>query len=192
MDIERMQADVRRIYRGGFAGPFVSAVIWAGAAAIYQWASPGWAMAALFVGGVLIFPLSTLVLKLLGGPASLPKGHPGISLGTQAALTVPLGVLVAIALGSYEPQLFFPASLIVVGAHYLLFIFLYGMRLWAFLAATLAAVGLGGLFWQPVLADLSGWIGAGVFLAFSVPLYLAGRDPRSVRTRSADAPTSSQ
>jgi hypothetical protein len=35
----------------------------------------------------------------------------------QSVFTVPIGLLVAIALGSYEPSLFFAASLIIVGAH---------------------------------------------------------------------------
>ena len=74
MHVEESQADVRRVYRGGFAGTLVSAVIWGAAAGVYQWVSPGWAMTVLFVGGMLIFPLSTLLLRLMGGPASLPKG----------------------------------------------------------------------------------------------------------------------
>ena len=56
----------------------------------------------------------------------------------QSAFTVPLGLLVAIALGSVVPALFLPGSLVVVGAHYLPFISLYGMRLYGVLAATRA------------------------------------------------------
>ena len=36
MDVGQAQADVRRVYRGGFSGPLVSAVIWFAAAAVYQ------------------------------------------------------------------------------------------------------------------------------------------------------------
>jgi hypothetical protein len=39
--------------------------------------------------------------------------------------------LVAIALVSDEPSLFFPASLIIVGAYYLVFVSLYGMKAYA-------------------------------------------------------------
>ena len=42
-----------------------------------------------------------------------------------------------IALGTLAPSLFFPASLIIVGAHYLTFISLYGMRLYGVLAGVL-------------------------------------------------------
>lgn len=173
MDVLQAQADVRRVYRGGFAGPLVSAIIWAAAAAVFYWASPATGMAVLFFGGILIFPLATLVLKFMGGPVALPKEHPSAALAMQTAFTVPLGLLVAIVLGNFDPRLFFPASLIIVGAHYLVFISLYGMRLYAVLAGVLAAAGTITLFLLPNLGVISGWVGAGTFLVFAVLLYRA-------------------
>lgn len=176
MEVEQAQAEVRRIYRGGFTGPLVSSIVWFAAAAVYQWGSPGVAMLVLFLGGVLIFPLSTLVLRTMGGPASLPKGHPSISLATQSGLVVALGMLVAIVLGSYEPALFFPAALILVGAHYLVFVSLYGMRLYAVLAWALVVVGALALFWLPSLGGATaGWVGGAILFAASRPLYVAQR-----------------
>ncbi|MFT4051215.1 MAG: hypothetical protein QM677_03075 [Microbacterium sp.] len=172
MQIEEAQADVLRIYRGGFSGPLVSAPIWFAAAATYQWASPGVAMTVLFLGGMLIFPLSAFVLKILGGPALLPQGHPLGPLGFQSAATVPLGLLVAIVLGTLEPTLFFPAALIIVGAHYLTFITLYGTWLFGALAGALVTIGAVALFALPALREPSGWIGAAVLLASAIPLYL--------------------
>lgn len=175
MDVQQAQQDVRRIYRGGFSGPLVSALIWAAAATTFQWGDSEIAMAVLFLGGVLIMPLSTLVLKLMGGPASLPQGHPSISLAIQSAFTVPLGLLVAIALGSLEPSLFLPAALIIVGAHYLTFISLYGMWLYGALAGVLVAVGAAAIFVFPDLRDESGWVGSAILLLAAVPLYLTYR-----------------
>ncbi|MDJ0348303.1 hypothetical protein [Cryobacterium sp. PH29-G1] len=175
MHIAQAQADVRRIYRGGSSGALVSALLWFAAAAVYQLVSPGLAMLVLFVGGTLIFPLSTLVLKAMGGPSALPRGHPAIGLAMQSAFAVPLGILVAVALGSYEPTLFFPASLIIVGAHFLVFISLYGMRIYAVLAGALIAVGTVALFWLPQFGAISGWVGASLLLLFALPLYRQGR-----------------
>ncbi|SKB00575.1 hypothetical protein SAMN06295879_3043 [Agreia bicolorata] len=180
MELAQAQADVRRIYRGGFSGSLVSSVIWFAASAVFQWGSQPAAMAVLFFGGMLIFPLSTLVLKIMGGPAALPKGHPSIALAMQSAFTVPLGLLVAITLGTIEPSLFFAASLIIVGAHYLTFISLYGMRLFGVLAGALVAIGSLALFVLPGLRDLSGWVGAAVLLASALPLYLSGREPARI------------
>jgi len=165
------QCDVREICRGGFSGPLVSAVIWAASVAVFSWVSAGAGMAVLFFGGMLIFPLSTLVLKFMGGPTALPKGHPSVALAMQTAFTVPLGLFVAIVLGRYAPVLFFPASLIIVGAHYLVFISLYGMKLFAVLAGLLIALGVITLFWLPNLGVISGWIGSGVLLLFAALLF---------------------
>lgn len=180
MDLAAAQGDVRRIYRGGFSGAFVSAIVWAVANPVFYWVSPAAGMAALFIAGMFIFPLATLVLKLMGGPAALPKGHPSAALAVQSAFTVPLGLLVAIALGTYEALLFFPASLIIVGAHYLVFISLYGMKLFAVLAGALITVGIVTMFWLPMLGGISGWLGAAVFLAFAVPLYRARDDTSGI------------
>jgi hypothetical protein len=170
MTIDQAQADVRRVFKGGYSGPLVSAFIWAGANAAYVLGSPETAMAVLFFGGMLLFPLSALILRSTGS-GSLPKGHPSTALAMQSAFTVPLGLLVAIALGSFAPELFFPASLIIVGAHYLVFISLYGMKIYAALGGALALIGAAGIFVAPGLGSISGWIGAAVFLAFAPFLY---------------------
>ncbi|KTS91880.1 hypothetical protein NS183_01875 [Microbacterium testaceum] len=185
MEVETAQADVRRVYRGGFSGPLVSAVIWAAASAASIWGPIWLSMSVLFLGGMMIFPLSAVVLKIMGGPAFLPRGHPSAALAMQCAFTVPLGLLVAIALGSVAPTLFLPASLIIVGAHYLTFISLYGMRLYGVLAGGLVAVGATAMFAAPPLRDVSGWIGAVILLAFAVLLYLAARAERQRNTSHA-------
>lgn len=185
MQISEAQADVVRIYRGGFSGPLVSSVIWFSAAATYAWVSPSAAMAVLLLGGMLIFPLAALVLKMMGGPAFLPKGHPSTPLAIQSAATVPLGLLVAVVLGSLEPTLFFPAALVIVGAHYLTFMSLYGTRLFGFLAGSLVAVGALSLFAFPALRLTSGWIGATILLIATVPLYADYRRRQQDRPRAA-------
>ncbi|PPF62202.1 hypothetical protein C5E11_11670 [Clavibacter michiganensis] len=171
MNVSQAQADVRRVYRAGFPGPLISAVIWAVANAVFIWVSPSAAMVVLFVGGMLIFPLTTLVLKLMGGPATLPKGHPSVALAMQSAFTVPFGLLVAIVLGAYEPALFFAASLIIVGAHYLVFISLYGLRVFGVLAGVLIVLGTVVLFLAPGLGSITGWLGAAVLAFFGAVLF---------------------
>jgi hypothetical protein len=170
MTIAQAQADVRRAYRGGYSGPLVSAFIWAAANSAYFLVSPGAAMAALFFGGMLIFPISALILRSTRS-GSLPKGHPSTALAMQSAFTVPFGLLVAIVLGSFAPELFFPASLIIVGAHYLVFISPYGMKIYAVLGGALVVIGAAAIFVVPDIGSVSGWVGAVVFLASAPFLY---------------------
>jgi len=162
--VSEAQRDVREVYVGGFFGQLVSGVVWLIAAAVGTWSSPGAAMLALWLGGCLIFPLTTLALRLSGGPAALPKGHPMASLAMQIAFTVPVGMLLAVALGLDRPQLFFPACMLIVGAHYLPFAFLYGMRLFVGLAATLVASGVVIAMWIPGPFSAGGWV-TGIVLA---------------------------
>ncbi len=106
--VAEAQNDVRRVYVGGSFGQLVSAVVWLAASAAATWGSTGGGMAVLWFGGMLIFPLTTLVLRLTGRPASLERGHPFAALASQVAFTVPLGLLVALVLGSARPE---PSSL---------------------------------------------------------------------------------
>ncbi|XTR52032.1 DUF7010 family protein [Pseudarthrobacter sp. So.54] len=81
MSIAAAQRDVRRVYAGGFYGQLVSGAVWLVAAAAATWFSPPAAVGALFFGGMLIYPLTTLVIRLSGRPSSLlgraPDGTPG-------------------------------------------------------------------------------------------------------------------
>ncbi len=170
MSIVEAQDDVRRLYAGGFYGQLVSAVVWLSAAAAAQWVSTGSGVVVLLLGGTLIFPLTWLVLRLTGRPASLPSGHPMAALAMQVAFTVPLGLLVVVALLAGRGELFFPASMVVVGAHYLPFVFLYGMRMFALLSMALVVPGLTFLVWLPVPPPLGGWVTGALLAVFAVLL----------------------
>ena len=173
--IAEAQRDVRRTYLGGFYGQLVSGAIWLAASAVATWGSTGAAVATLWFGGMLIFPLTTLALKLSGRPATLPAGHPMAPLAMQIAFTVPLGLLVALALAGDRPDLFFPASMIIVGAHYLPFVFLYGMRLFAALAGVLVS---GGVVLATVAAPATfgAWFTGAVLVVFAFLLRASARE----------------
>ena len=167
MSIAEAQGDVRRLYLGGFYGQLVSAAVWLSAAAVAQWASITGAVAVLLLGGTLIFPLTWLIIRLTGRPAALPPGHPMAALAMQIAFTVPIGLVVVVALLADRDDLFFPASMVVVGAHYLPFVFLYGMRMFAYLSAALVVPGILILWWMPVPMALGAWATGAVLVIFA-------------------------
>lgn len=128
-------------------GQLVSGVLWLASAAAATWTTPRAGILLLVIGGFFIFPLTTLGLRLLGGPWTLSAENP-------------LG-----------------------GAHYVPFVFLYGMRLFAALAGVLIVLGLvlahhHGLFGGPA------WITGAVLLAFAALGLQAVR-----RERARDAGT---
>jgi hypothetical protein len=47
-----------------------------------------------------------------------------------------------VPVGQFRLNLFYPAMMILLGAHYLPFVFLYGMRMFAVLAALIAGGGI--------------------------------------------------
>jgi hypothetical protein len=167
VSIAEAQRDVRRVYAGGFYGQLVSGAVWLVAAAAATWLSPLAAVGALFFGGVLIFPLTTLVIRLSGRPSSLPAGHPMAGLAVQIAFTVPIGFVVVVAMLGGRPQLFFPAAMVIVGAHYLPFVFLYGMRLFAILSAALVAPGVLLLYGLSVPSTAGGWFTGALLVIFA-------------------------
>ena len=161
------QRDVREVYVGGFFGQLVSGIVWLVAAAMATWVSAGAGVGTLWLGGVLIFPLTTLCLRLSGRPTSLPAGHPMTALAMQIAFTVPLGLLVVVALAQYRQEWFFPASMVIIGAHYLPFVFLYGERLFAVLAGVLISAGVALAVWFPAAALIGGWFAGAVLVVFA-------------------------
>ncbi|MGB3761900.1 MAG: hypothetical protein WA966_01670 [Ornithinimicrobium sp.] len=174
MEISQAQHDVRASYRGGATGTAVSGAVWVAASATAQWVGIGPAIAVLFVGGAMIFPLSALLLRALGGPVGLPRGHPMNALGTQLAMVVPLGVILAALAALDRPEWFFPFAAAIVGAHYFPFVFLYGMKEYAVLGAALVVVGLG-LAVAPSGVTTAGWATGALELASAPALWILAR-----------------
>ncbi|HEY6384961.1 MAG TPA: hypothetical protein VIX91_04690 [Candidatus Acidoferrum sp.] len=92
MNISDAQRDVRNVFLGGLPGQLVSSLVWLVSAVLATWQSPNSAIIALVAGGFFIFPLTQLLLRLMGRPASLPTGHPMNALGMQIAFTLPLNL----------------------------------------------------------------------------------------------------
>lgn len=65
----------------------------------------------------------------------------------QIAFTVPRGLSVAVPAAGYRLEWFLPLGMIIVGAHYLPFVLLYGMPGFAFLAGLLTVGGVALALW---------------------------------------------
>jgi hypothetical protein len=74
MEITQAQRDVRETFLGGFAGQLVSAVLWFISAAACSWKSFFLGELILVLGGVLIFPLTQLVLRAMGACIRAAEG----------------------------------------------------------------------------------------------------------------------
>jgi hypothetical protein len=167
MLVRDAQRDVRSVFLGGFAGQLVSGALWLLSAALGTWGSHRQAILVLVVGGVFIFPLTQLVLRAMRHAAALPAGHPFNALAMQVAFTLPLGLPLVGAAALHRIGWFYPAFMILLGAHYLPFVFLYGMRQFAVLCGLLVTLGLVLGLYLPGPFSLGGWLTGGILLVFA-------------------------
>lgn len=167
MTISDAQRDVRTIFVGGFAGQLVSSCIWFASAGLATWYSNRAGIAGLVAGGVFIFPLTQLLLRAMGRSSSLPKGHPMNALAIEIAFILPLSLPLVAAAAMFRLNWFYPAFMIALGAHYLPFMFLYGMRQFGALAGILISAGLLIGLYLPSSFSLGGWLTAVTLLAFA-------------------------
>lgn len=167
MNVRDAQQEMRSAFLGGFAGQLVSGLIWLVASALSFLVAARLGMAVLFFGSMFTFPLTQGLLRLIGRPAKVSAKNGLWQLGSQIAFTVPLNFLLVGAATLYRETWFFPAAMIVVGAHYLPFITLYGMKMFGILAALLVVSGaLLGVYGPPIFS-LGGWLTAIALIIFA-------------------------
>ena len=182
MDIQDAQRESRCVYIGGFWGQLVSSVIWLVSAALGTWVTPKASILAVVIGGFFIFPLTQLMLRLSGRRASLSRENPFNSLGMQVAFVLPFSMLLLVPIGRYDLNLFFPALIILLGAHYLPFATSYGMRMFLVLAGILLAEGVLLAYYFSRTFSLGAWIAG-------LTLFVFAWIGRSIASGEASAPS---
>ena len=85
----------------------------------------------------------------------------------QIAFIVPISMLLLVPIAKFNLNFFYPALLIIVGAHYLPFTFLYGMRMFVPLAAILIGGGLVIALYFSETFSLGAWFGALTLFVFA-------------------------
>ena len=167
MDIQDAQREVRSVYIGGFVGQLVSSVIWLVSAALGTWVTPKASILAVVIGGFFIFALTQMLLRLSGRRARVSRENPLHWLGMQVAFVLPFSMLLLVPVGFYRLNWFFPALMILLGAHYLPFATLYGMRMFLFLAGILIAMGVVTAHYFSGTFSLGAWSGGLALFAFA-------------------------
>jgi hypothetical protein len=167
MLVQDAQHEVRTVFVGGFWGQLVSSTIWLASAGLGVWVSPRAAILTLVIGGIFIFPVTQLLLRLTGRPASLTSGNPLGNLAMQIAFTLPLSMLLLVPVTVFRLNWFYPALMILVGAHYLPFTFLYGMRMFIPLCGIFVSSGVAIAIYVPHIFSLGGWIGGLTLFIFA-------------------------
>jgi hypothetical protein len=171
MDVAAAQQEVRSVYVNGAVGQAVSGAIWLVSAGLGTVVSVQTGILSLAVGGVFIFPLTQLALRIGRRPTSLSSENPLDGLAMQVAFIVPLLIPLIGAATLHNVNWFYPAFMLVVGVHYLPFVFLYGMWVYAVLAAVLIGGGVMIGWTMPNSFAVGGWVAAVALLVFSLVVW---------------------
>jgi hypothetical protein len=160
------QRDMRFAYFGGAPGLLVSGLAWlaSGFAAIIYTSSA--AIITLFVGGMLIHPLSVLLVKMLGRPGAHTRGNPLGTLALEGTVQLILCLSLAYAISLVRTEWFFPAMLVIIGGRYFTFSTLYGMRLYWACGVALAGAAIVLLMFQAPFV-WGAFIGAAIEITFA-------------------------
>ena len=146
MEFKAAQRDLSQAYIGGAPGILVSGLAWLSAGIVWSQSSTAAAFAALFVGGMLIVPVSLLICRLLFGAPKPSPGNPLERLGIETAFFLFGGLAIAYAALQTAPELALPAFAVVIGARYTSFRSLYDEPLYWLLGGLIAAAGALALF----------------------------------------------
>lgn len=164
------QAEVRRAYLGGSVGQVYAGGVWLSSAAAWSLVAPTPGIVVLLLAGALVYPVTSGVSRLLGGAGRIPDTNPLRPVGLTVPIVGALGLPAALGATLYREDWFFPAMMIVMGAHYLPFWPLYGR--WGFVALGLGMWGSGLVvaLWLPGLAAAAGALTGLALLAYGALL----------------------
>lgn len=165
---------MRFAYFGGAPGMMTSAVVWLIAGVVSVRMSSDRAIWTLFVGGMLIHPVSLLLTKALGRSAKHSAGNPFGSLALATTFWMILMLPLAYGASRLHIEWFFPAMLLIIGGRYLTFSTIFGARIFWICGATLALAGLalGRANASPALSAFSG---AAIEAAFALTIFSTSR-----------------
>jgi hypothetical protein len=146
MDIGQAQRDISRAFVGGGPGVFVSALTWAAAGLVERSQGVVSAFVALFVGGMLIFPISTLISRFVFRRGRESKDNVLGRVALESTIAMIGGLFAAWLFLPFRPDFVFPLAAIAVGTHYAVFRTVYGDAIFWLLGGLITAVGLVAIF----------------------------------------------
>ena len=161
-------AEYRAFHRGGAVYLLVEAALWLAAASVGYLGHESTAVVLLVFGGMFIHLVASGISRRLKFPEP-SEGNRLAVLNTFVALTIPLGLpLIYMACGDGRLNLFFPAFSILVGAHWLPFVYIYRMWTFSLLAGIMVALGIFFGFINTASFSAAGFAASAALLVFGL------------------------
>lgn len=133
--------EMRDTYLGAVPHTLFTALVWLTSACWADSVSKTQAIVVFIVGGTCIFPGGEVIRKIMRVPTTLSKENSLPQMFTLLAFTIPLSYPLIYLVCLHDINLFFPAFTILIGAHYLPFVFGYRMKSFALMSVLLVALG---------------------------------------------------
>lgn len=142
MKIIEAQKDMRQAYFNGATGAIVSGTLWIAAGLAALFSSQQTSILIFFFGGMLIFPLSLVVSKLLKRSGQHQNDNELAKLAIESTFLIFIGLFIAYAVYETHPTWFYGIMMLIIGGRYVLFQSLYGLRLYWLFGAVLIVAGV--------------------------------------------------
>jgi len=146
MDINAAQLGMRDSYLRGGPGAIVSGIVWLIAGVVGNNSGIPTAFAALFFGGMLIAPLSTLIVRAVFRREPPKRSNQGSLTVMETTFPMIGGLVAAWLMLPFRPDIVFALAAMAVGTHYFGFRTAYGDWTYWILGGTLVAIGCSSIF----------------------------------------------
>lgn len=175
------QSELRQSYLHGGPGTVVSGIIWLIAGIIVGRFDVSVGFTALFFGGMLIFPITTLIVRVLLRRAAPVKENPGGTTVVETIFPMIGGLFGAWLLIPHRPDFVFPVAAIAVGSHYFGFRTAYGDSIFWILGSAMCVTGFAAIFTGMPTVNAVPYVIAAIEIAFGLWLVWADASQQSPR-----------
>ncbi len=166
-NLDAQHTEYRRCHLGGAVYLAVEGVLWLVSAFLGAINQIPASMLTLLIGGMFIHPVASAFARIM--KLSSPDDSNRLSvLTTWVALTIPLGLpLIFMAVSGGRENFFLPAFTVLIGAHWLPFVYIYSMKSFIVLAGVLVLTGVLFAFVFTQSYFVCGFFVGGIHLLFS-------------------------
>lgn len=135
--LQDAQEDMKNGYGYGSVGVIVSGIVWLISSSAVNFYSPKNGIWTLIIGGMLIFPVSNLIGKLIGFKGGHDKNNPLAKLTMEGTIWMIMCIPLAYGLSLIKVEWFFQGMLMIIAGRHLTFATVYGTRIYWILGAML-------------------------------------------------------
>lgn len=162
-----IHTELRKTYLGAAPHTLMMGLVWLISGVLPLFFSKSLTILFFFFAAGAAFSAGEALNKALKTPKVISEENNLPKLFLFLGMTIPLAFPVVYMALQYNSNWFFPAFAIIVGGHYLPFIWAYKMPTFGILGGLLIAVGVGCAFWLPEHFSTAAYITGAVLLTFA-------------------------